>query len=482
MRTVLSGTQHALRAGDYEAVIASVGASLRSLTFDGRDLVVPFDADEVRPSYRGATLAPWPNRVVDGRYTFAGTERQVALTEPARHHALHGLAGWLDYQAIDKGPSHVTLAATIEPQTGYPWRVVVETTFTLGADGVTQSVKATNESPDAAPWGTGPHPYLVAGAGHVDDWTLALPADEVLAVTPDRLIPTGLRAVDADDAERFDFRDPRRINAVEIDHAYTALTRDDAGFATVRVTDRRRLGSRDGVGCRVPVGADPHVRQGRGQARPPDGAGRRADDVRAGCVQRRLVRLRRRPDRARTGCFVRGILADRRDRLTPHPEPVRAQGAVDQPTLSGGPGRSIPMCSPCGTACCPASVAASAGVTIARDQDGADDQPEIARASSIRRIARMARAGASQRESAAEGDGDEQGRCRSHREHADPSRIQRHGRGGRENAGQGARDTQPRDDDASSGECRGSPAECGGADHDEDDSRHPNGRRPHPPP
>ena len=92
MRTLLSGTQHALRAGDYEAVIASVGASLRSLTYDGRDLTVPFDADEVRPSYRGATLAPWPNRIVDGKFTFAGVERQVALTEPARHHALHGLS------------------------------------------------------------------------------------------------------------------------------------------------------------------------------------------------------------------------------------------------------------------------------------------------------------------------------------------------------------------------------------------------------
>ena len=125
-RTPLSGTQHTLRAGVYEAIIASVGASLRSLTFDGRDLVVPFDADEVRPSYRGATLAPWPNRVVDGIYTFGGVERKVALTEPARHHALHGLAGWLDFQATDKGPSHVTLAATIEPQTGYPWRVTVD--------------------------------------------------------------------------------------------------------------------------------------------------------------------------------------------------------------------------------------------------------------------------------------------------------------------------------------------------------------------
>jgi len=80
---------------------------------------VPFDADEVRPWYRGATLAPWPNRVVDGRYTFAGVERRLALTEPDRGHALHGLAGWLDYVPIEESSSHVTLSATIEPQT--PW-------------------------------------------------------------------------------------------------------------------------------------------------------------------------------------------------------------------------------------------------------------------------------------------------------------------------------------------------------------------------
>lgn len=237
MRTLLSGTQHALRAGDYEAVIASVGATLRSLTFAGRDLVVPFEADQVRPSYRGATLAPWPNRIVDGRYTFGGIERQVALTEPARHHALHGLASWTDYAAVDKGPSHVTLEAEIEPQTGYPWRVIVRTTFSLDADGLTQTVTATNVSSDAAPWGTGPHPYLVAGAGHVDDWTLDLPADRVLTVTPDRLSPVGLQDVDAEDPDRFDFRSARPIGAVELDHAYTALRRDDAGAVTVRVTD-----------------------------------------------------------------------------------------------------------------------------------------------------------------------------------------------------------------------------------------------------
>ncbi|MFB8146774.1 aldose 1-epimerase family protein [Microbacterium sp. NPDC056003] len=236
-RTPSSGIQHALRAGDYEAVIASVGATLRSLTYNGRDLVVPFDADEVRPSYRGATLAPWPNRVVDGRYTFGGSEHQLALSEPARSHALHGLAAWLDFEAIDKGPDHVTLAAVVQPQTAYPWRIIVTTTFSLGPDGLTQTVIARNDSSEPAPWGTGPHPYLVAGEGLVDEWTLELPAAEVLAVTPDRLIPTDLVAVDADEPERFDFRSARRIGAVEIDHAYTGLARDEHGVATVRVTD-----------------------------------------------------------------------------------------------------------------------------------------------------------------------------------------------------------------------------------------------------
>lgn len=235
-RPPASGTQHALRAGDYEAVVASVGATLRSLTYRGRDLVVPFEADEVRPAHRGATLAPWPNRVVDGKYSFGGREFQLPLTEPARSHALHGLVTWLDFEAIDKGPDHVTLAAVIQPQTFYPWRVVVTTTFALGPDGLTQSVTAHNEGETPAPWGTGPHPYLVAGDGRVDGWTLELPAAQVLEVTPDRLIPTALVEVDADDPQRFDFRSPRPIGDAEIDHAYSGLIRDAGGTVTVRVT------------------------------------------------------------------------------------------------------------------------------------------------------------------------------------------------------------------------------------------------------
>jgi aldose 1-epimerase len=235
-RTPASGSQHALRAGDYEAVIASVGASLRSLTYRGRDLIVPFAADEVRPNYRGATLAPWPNRIVDGRYAFRGEEYRVALTEPDRGHALHGLLGWAEFAPVDKGASHVTLAATIEPQLGYPWRVTVAAAFALSSQGLTQTVTARNESATPAPWGTAPHPYLVGGDGRVDDWTLTLPAAEVLEVTADRLVPTRLSPVEVD-AARFDYRAPRLLGDVEIDHAFTALSRGEDGLATVKLTD-----------------------------------------------------------------------------------------------------------------------------------------------------------------------------------------------------------------------------------------------------
>jgi aldose 1-epimerase len=216
-------------------VIAGVGASLRTLTYAGRDLVVPFDADEMRPRHRGATLAPWPNRIVDGRYVFDGVAQQLALTEPARGHALHGLASWIEFMPVDKGASHVTLEAVIEAQKGYPWRVVVRTSFSLTSIGLVQSVTAVNESQHPAPWGTAAHPYLVAGAGHADDWTLELPAAQVLLAS-DRMVPAGLEHVTVD-SERFDFRAPRRIGAAQLDHAFTGLAADGDGAVTARLTD-----------------------------------------------------------------------------------------------------------------------------------------------------------------------------------------------------------------------------------------------------
>ena len=229
-----SGHQVVLRSGEAHATIASVGASLREFRVAGRDLVVPFVADEIRPAYRGATVAPWPNRVVDGRYEFDGEVRQLALTEVTRGHALHGFTPWLEFTVREVTSQRAVLEAVVEAQAGYPWRVAIETEFVLDGQSLTQRVTATNLSDSPAPYGVCPHPYLVAGPGTVDDWQLTLPAATVATTAGERLLPTGLASVEVD-APRFDFREPRVIGAAEIDHAFTDVTRDAAGVARVEL-------------------------------------------------------------------------------------------------------------------------------------------------------------------------------------------------------------------------------------------------------
>lgn len=229
----LSGEQHRIRAGRYEATVASVGASLRSLTVDGRDLIVPFDADEVRPAMRGAILAPWPNRLADGRYRFGGVEHQLVVDESATRTASHGLVPWLDFDLVDRSASCVQLRGTIVPQPGYPWRIRVDVLVEVGGFGLAQRIEARNESATAAPVGLGGHPYLIAGhavRGAADAWSLRVPADDVLLISADRALPIGVVAVDHGDG-RFDFRRSRPLAGTVLNNAFGSLIRDADGLA-----------------------------------------------------------------------------------------------------------------------------------------------------------------------------------------------------------------------------------------------------------
>ncbi|WP_323958667.1 galactose mutarotase [Arthrobacter sp. JZ12] len=245
--TPLSGTQYTIEHGPYTASIASVGASLRYLRHDNRDLVVPYDADEIRPSFRGAVLVPWPNRVVDGKYSFNGVTEQLAITEPQRNHAIHGLLGWVDWTLEGQTASALRLSASVVPQKGYPFRLEVEVLYSLDDDGLTTTITAVNPGPSAAPYGSSAHPYLVAGEGLVDDWTLEVPASSVLQVTEDRLIPTDLTDVSS---SHFDFREPRLIGSTFVDHAYTNINYDGgAATVAVRAADGRGAAITFDEGC-----------------------------------------------------------------------------------------------------------------------------------------------------------------------------------------------------------------------------------------
>ncbi|MDN4161515.1 aldose 1-epimerase family protein [Nocardioides abyssi] len=228
------GAEHVLSHGDYRAVATTIGGGLRTLRHHDRDLVRPYAADEVRPRFRGSVLLPWPNRVADGRYRSGGEEHQLPLTEPERGNALHGLVCWVRFEVVEQSPSSITFAHALVPQQGYPFELDVRVRHALADDGLTTTVTTRNTGATDAPYGVAPHPYLVAGPGPVDGWTLRLPVAEVLEVTPDRLLPLDRSPVVGTDR---DFRTARPIAGTELDHAFTGVVADDDGRARVELHD-----------------------------------------------------------------------------------------------------------------------------------------------------------------------------------------------------------------------------------------------------
>ena len=226
------GAEHLIRHGDYSAAVTAVGAGLRFLRHGDRDLVRSYGADEVRPRFRGTLLAPWPNRVVDGRYSFDDETFQLDITEPERGHALHGLVAWERFELVDREVDSVTAVHRLVPRPSYPFELEVRAHYRLGADGLSCEVSARNVGERPAPYGVAGHPYLVAGPGPVDRWTFELPATQVLEATPDRLVPLGLADVAGTD---FDFRSPRSLDGIEVDHALTGLAADPDGLVRARV-------------------------------------------------------------------------------------------------------------------------------------------------------------------------------------------------------------------------------------------------------
>ena len=229
-----TGEQHEITSAGYRAVVTEVGANLRVLTHDGRDLVTPFAADEMRPVHRGALLAPWPNRVGDGAYSFAGSQHQLSLNEVPRHNAVHGLVGDAPWLLVEGDGVSVVLVHRLWPSKGYPFALDLEVRYALDDDGLTTTLRATNVGDTAAPYGCAPHTYLVAGPGRVDDWTAQVPAGMRLEVDADRLLPADPpRLVDVAGTP-WDLREPALLGDRQLDDALTGLV-PVGGRVVVRV-------------------------------------------------------------------------------------------------------------------------------------------------------------------------------------------------------------------------------------------------------
>jgi aldose 1-epimerase len=229
-----SGRQHLISQGNQRAVIVEVGGGLRSYDDAAGPMLDGYEEAEVCSGGRGQPLIPWPNRVRDGRYQFAGADQQLALTEPAQQNAIHGLVRWANWDLADRDADRLTMAYTLHPQPGWPGTVELEITYSLHGDGLTVTTTATNVGSSDCPFGAGFHPYLTLGTSTVDSVALKVPGRSYLEADQQGIPVQTLPVAGTD----LDFTAPREIEALVLDTGYTDLERDPDGLARVRLADR----------------------------------------------------------------------------------------------------------------------------------------------------------------------------------------------------------------------------------------------------
>ena len=229
--TAATGDQWVIGHGHQRAVITEVGATLRSFTVEDRPVIEGFGPAEWSQGGRGQVLAPWPNRLGDGRYTFEGIEGEAPINETHRNNAIHGLVRWMPWRMVGRAQNRVSMACELHPSPAYPFALKLTLEYRLGRDGLTVVADADNIGPTDLPFGLGFHPYLTVGTASVDMMRLTVPADQRL-IADDRGLPTGRVPVAGSE---FDFSEGRIIGVTRLDTGFTGLRRDADGRARVEL-------------------------------------------------------------------------------------------------------------------------------------------------------------------------------------------------------------------------------------------------------
>ncbi|WP_353807258.1 aldose 1-epimerase family protein [Agromyces sp. SYSU T00194] len=203
-------------SGELRATITALAAGIRSLSIDGIDLVPSFPEDSSPPSGSGIVLVPWPNRIRDGRWMHDEQVHQLAITEPARNNAIHGLLRYTAYHELDRDRDSVTLGADIYPQLGYPFLLRTAVRYELVSDGLDVTHFIENLGHEPAPVAVGTHPFLKIGDVRTETLELRLAAASHIEVD-ERLLPTGEVPVEG---TAFDLRDGAEVAGLQLDDAF----------------------------------------------------------------------------------------------------------------------------------------------------------------------------------------------------------------------------------------------------------------------
>ncbi|MFC3651570.1 aldose 1-epimerase [Dyella humi] len=206
------------------------------------------DAEElVRcPSSRSSIMAPFANRIAEGRYTFDGTSYDMQPGVETQRGIRHGFVRTVDFEIAgthaDEHSAHVTFATScIRPGAfaGYPFAIDLAITYTLDEQGLSLAVSMRNVGDAAAPCFFGWHPYFRFDGSELDAWELQVPATQLVRTSAELIPLSGAEAFQSLDqaAQALDFRKAKPIGSTKIDHAYADLVHDADGRVRTRLRD-----------------------------------------------------------------------------------------------------------------------------------------------------------------------------------------------------------------------------------------------------
>ena len=206
-----------VQAITYGAIITSIRVPDRNGKMD--DVVLGYDTFEpyVRnPSYFGAVVGRYANRIANGKFTLDGKEYTLAVNN--RPNSLHGGIKGFDKQVWDakigdasKGASVSFTYRSVDGEEGFPGTVSTTVSYTL-TDKNELIVEYHATTDKATPFNLSQHSYfnLTGASRDVLDHEATIYADRYTP-TDATLIPTGELASVA--GTPFDFRKPVKIGA-----------------------------------------------------------------------------------------------------------------------------------------------------------------------------------------------------------------------------------------------------------------------------
>ncbi|HTB07589.1 MAG TPA: aldose 1-epimerase [Bacteroidia bacterium] len=227
-------------SGEYVSIIPAFGGNLNELALSAKGHTYNIiDGDKELGTlygsstnfYRGAKLSPFPNRVNNGKYEFAGNEYHLEKNAPP--HALHGLCWNLPFalqeSTVKNNSVQVILQADYKAlNIGFPFSYHIEIEYTLEDGKFKCLTRIVNTSEYSIPIADGWHPYFTTGS-KINTLKLQLPLCRQVELDK-TLIPTGKYLPNQE------FETPTILNDMMLDHCFELDKNQD--IAQTRLIDK----------------------------------------------------------------------------------------------------------------------------------------------------------------------------------------------------------------------------------------------------